>query len=1183
MESSTQVLVGNIPSDIKAKELASFLEANVGIVWRCRIKKTCPPYNAYPEFSSTELDDTVFPHVIPCIPHAFVHFTSEQAAEKACMLAKKQNLVVRGQALKVQLSTEEDPAMKKGTCWKLSNVSVELGTLISANVILVSWKGPVTGVRFEMEQAKKRCNLYLTQWTLFSSLETAGEKMWMRCSYKLEFFVGDLWEVRRENELEGEGTLVMILHFRIPPRIFYRTADDDVYNSTSFELPDDDDPWIRTLDFTPNNSIGRCHAYRIGVSPRQRIQFQKIIDYFNQQQLLRSEEQPKMMISYEVPSVHHRSKFFFVQNDGNLPFEIMFLVNALVHKGIVKAPNLNNRFFKLLHPSAIDIKLAVFSLRHMYSYRKPVFDAEKRLKRIIDWVQSKKLPTVNGDDGDVSMEVGRFIVTPTKAYCLPSETERSNRVLRKFKHLADRFLRVSFVDENFHKLSGAMLNATVVPFARTTGHVSRSALYQRIRVILKEGFKLCGRHYEFLAFSSNQLRDSSAWFFAATKETNSETIRTWMGRFSKTNIAKYASRMGQCFSSTIQTVPVTSVKMIDDVIRNGYNFSDGVGKISPMLALDCARILKLENNPPSAYQIRYAGCKGVVVTWPSDKEDDRILTLRDSMKKFVSKHEYIEVVAWSKFLPCFLNRQIITLLSALTVPNSVFLDLQDSMVSKLDQVLQNSDVAFEVLSSFCSGDLHNTALEMLRAGFHPLGEPHLYSMLHCIRASHLEELLSKARIYVRDGRWLLGCMDELGILEYGQCFVQVSTPQQDDCLPENLLGMKYPSYQARVITGRVIMVKNPCLHPGDVRILEAVDHPALHHLVDCLVMPQTGDRPHSNEASGSDMDGDVYFVCWDPSLIPPEGKSWEPMQYTAHEVASLRHNATVKDVVEFFVRYMANDHLGQICNAHVVHADQSELGALDPKCLELAELAAVAVDSPKTGKLVILPSALRPKAYPDFMDKEDKESYRSKKILGILYRRVRGTAEKEMKLSSFLGNAEFSIEQSYDPDLKIDGYEEYVREAWHFKQMHDVQLGALMDQFDVSIEGEVVTGHFTTILSKHNSRKRGDLKERIINMYTSLRNKFRQIFIGRDVSNLSEAERKDLEESLERKASAWYYVTYHPDSIRKMKEIDQDNDLLLSFPWIAVEYLAKIKLRKTKAYEAYYKMIQSFEAELGMG
>lgn len=40
------------------------------------------------------------------------------------------------------------------------------------------------------------------------------------------------------------------------------------------------------------------------------------------------------------------------------------------------------------------------------------------------------------------------------------------------------------------------------------------------------------------------------------------------------------------------------------------------------------------------------------------------------------------------------------------------------------------------------------------------------------------------------------------------------------------------------IKSLVVIAKNPCLHPGDVRIPEAVDVPGLQHLYDCLVFPQ---------------------------------------------------------------------------------------------------------------------------------------------------------------------------------------------------------------------------------------------------------------------------------------------------------------------------------------------------------
>lgn len=52
------------------------------------------------------------------------------------------------------------------------------------------------------------------------------------------------------------------------------------------------------------------------------------------------------------------------------------------------------------------------------------------------------------------------------------------------------------------------------------------------------------------------------------------------------------------------------------------------------------------------------------------------------------------------------------------------------------------------------------------------------------------------------------------------------------------------------------------------------------------------DRPHPNECSGSDLDGDIYFVCWDPDLIPP--LQFEPMDYTPAPTIQLDHDVTIE-------------------------------------------------------------------------------------------------------------------------------------------------------------------------------------------------------------------------------------------------------------------------------------------------
>lgn len=285
-----------------------------------------------------------------------------------------------------------------------------------------------------------------------------------------------------------------------------------------------------------------------------------------------------------------------------------------------------------------------------------------------------------------------------------------------------------------------------------------------------------------------------------------------------------------------------------------------------------------------------------------------------------------------------------------------------------------------------------------------------------------------------------------------------------------------------------------------------------------------------------------------------------------------------QDIIDFFVKNISNENLGVICNAHVVHADLSDHGAMDDNCLKLAELAATAVDFPKTGKMVSMPASLKPKLYPDFMDKDDHRSYKSEKILGRLYRKIKDASDEDN--SSEL----LSVYQDlpYDKNLEIHGATEYLEEAWETKCSYDRQLNALLGQFRVDKEGEVVTGHLCS-MSKQNSRKQGEIKERLKNAYYALNKKYRRAFdnIGADPFQLTEEERNLR---YEQKASAWYCVTYHPKWVEKsiaMREADRERvPPRLSFAWIPADYLVRIKIKSRDGKVGAGKPIDSLASYL---
>ena len=68
------------------------------------------------------------------------------------------------------------------------------------------------------------------------------------------------------------------------------------------------------------------------------------------------------------------------------------------------------------------------------------------------------------------------------------------------------------------------------------------------------------------------------------------------------------------------------------------------------------------------------------------------LMLRKSMRKFDSQHRNLEVIRVATNQAAFLNRQIITLLSVLGVPDGTFVRLQKEMISELDSMFHSNEV-----------------------------------------------------------------------------------------------------------------------------------------------------------------------------------------------------------------------------------------------------------------------------------------------------------------------------------------------------------------------------------------------------------------------------------------------------------------------------------------------------------
>ncbi|XP_037420714.1 probable RNA-dependent RNA polymerase 2 [Triticum dicoccoides] len=978
-------------------------------------------------------------------------------------------------------------------------------------------------VRVEVIPGKRRIDLYLNH----------DSKM-----YKLEVFFED---IRNCYQCSFDGAGAILLQLMYAPRIYTTISGPAVYSRFSddrFHACKEDVKftWVRALDFTPNHSFGKCSTIALVLDEGAPVSF-----------ILNS-----LPFSGELGELVISSMEFFGPSSKVVPlvdcpsgcsvsYEVLFRLNSLVHMGKIVAKHVNADLFKALEEIPVHISTRIFE-----KMSKLEFTCYGPLQFIQQEAQSRNrshnalLSSKTEGEGKLMM-CYRIHITPSKIYCLGPEEEVSNYVVKHHKQYASDFARVTFVDEDWSKLFPDAISA------RTgRGFFSqplKTGLYYHILSILKEGFCIGPKKYEFLAFSASQLRGSSVWMFASNDSLKAEDIRRWMGNFEEIrSVSKCAARMGQLFSSSRQTLEILprDVEEIPDieVTTDGtkYIFSDGIGKISERFAKEMACRIGLDyTNPPSAFQIRYGGYKGVVAV---DPDSFRNLSLRPSMKKFESKSRMFNITSTSKSQPCYMNREIISLLSTLGIRDEIFELMQQDDMRELDEMLTNREAALSVLGKIGSAET-KTASKILLQGYEPSLEPYLLMILKAHQDNRLTDIRTRCKIHVPKGRVLIGCLDETGELEYGQVYIRISKnskEQKDNCQP--YFSEDNGTEKTAVVVGRVAVSKNPCLHPGDIRVLEAVYDHGLYakNLVDCVVFPQRGERPHPNECSGGDLDGDLYFITWDEKLIPEKVDS--PMDYTAARPRIMDHVVTLEEIQKYFVDYMINDSLGAISTAHLVHADRHPMKARSPECLQLAALHSMAVDFAKSGAPAEMPRSLRPKEYPDFMERWDKPTYISDGALGKLYRAAASRMQSAPATSS---SAQPS--PAFDPDLEVPGFEEFLASAEECYDLYVEKLSTLMVYYGTEHEDEILTGNIRNRLLylKKDNKRYFEMKDRIIDSVEGLHKEVRGWFMSCPKAEAA------------RRASAWYRVTYHPDHRRPGKK------QFWSFPWIVCDELLKIK------------------------
>ncbi|KAH1747972.1 hypothetical protein KXV52_004173 [Aspergillus fumigatus] len=484
--------------------------------------------------------------------------------------------------------------------------------------------------------------------------------------------------------------------------------------------------------------------------------------------------------------------------------------------------------------------------------------------------------------------------------------------------------------------------------------------------LLKEGIILNGVLYSFYGHSSSQLRSRACYLLRGSKNEVAELVES-LGDFSgiKT-VAKKAKRIGLLFSSchALMEVPDGTYEVIDDIEFSGYNFTDGCGlvgaKTARVLSQKLSIISRNTRYHPAVYQIRFKGYKGVVMLEPQ-MPPQYWFQFRRSMRKFSGiEDRSFAVVEYSKpYTYGYLNDEVILLLHTLGVSAEVFLRKQKEHFQRLQESVTEPTVAFTFL---CSLNRFDLAEKLVLHGIERVS-----GALRSLVADEHKKMLNKredqkCRILVPESRLVFGVCDPRGVLQEGECFLRV-TDDMNGGRPRTIVGCE------------VVVTRNPCLHPGDLRKLKAVDRPELSHLRDCIVFAVKGERPAADQMSGGDLDGDTFFVCWDPDLVPSTVS--EAAHYPPGREPLAVEEITVDHRIEYFARYTSIS-LGRTKKLFLAWAILK--GAFSVECQEINRLHSLCVD----GNRIKIPDRLMNVPSPS---KEVEDSF----ILNVLHRE----AEKE--------------------------------------------------------------------------------------------------------------------------------------------------------------------------------------------
>ncbi|KAF8684547.1 RNA-dependent RNA polymerase [Rhizoctonia solani] len=542
------------------------------------------------------------------------------------------------------------------------------------------------------------------------------------------------------------------------------------------------------------------------------------------------------------------------------------------------------------------------------------------------------------------------------------------------------------------------------------GRVFRAFYARRTIVYLVETNEALDRQEDELVGDQfrRSLRDFIEWHNPLYANPY-QTLNKWSSRFA---LGFSTSRPGLMFApSEIYYLPET---VAPGKSSNSAIMTDGAGFINAAAMNQLTAQMKWSTAPVSV-QARFGGSKGLFILHPNDRLLDnppRIyirpsqvkVKLHPDPRRWCASHRVLDVLTRNTMaVGTQVTDQVIINLSHNGVPTTIldsmtrtyiesaclipyvkegrFLQLWETIFtrSKVQELILKGltpesmaraqgfksiekgqdllDAKFTYQPDPYSGhppSFETQALGLLQSGFDLKFTP-LFNRIESIQKMILFGMDGKCHLHIPNSAQGFIIPDPLGILDVGEVFCGFGRPVRDNS-----------GTDISTVLGPVLVSRNPCILPSDMRKVIAVECPELWAAgyTDVIVFSVKGERSLASMLAGGDYDGDTAILIWEEALVNQFTNSathFADVDVSDHFVSNPKRMEEIppddfRSVLNALLAPLMPNQVGMYGNWHMTAA--KVLGLDDPETVRLGNVFTTCLDGVKTG-LTILPQFLQ--------------------------------------------------------------------------------------------------------------------------------------------------------------------------------------------------------------------------------